>query len=37
MKTQGKAVFPFEILVYDEIGNVYTAKIPEDLIRKILE
>jgi hypothetical protein len=37
MKTQGKEVFPFEVVVYDEIGNIYTAKIPEDLITKILE
>lgn len=37
MKTQGKEVFPFEVLVYDEIGNVYTTKIPEDLINRILQ
>jgi hypothetical protein len=37
MKTLGREIFPFEVLVYDEIGNIYTVKIPEDLIARILE
>jgi hypothetical protein len=37
MKTLGKQVFPFEVLVYDEVGNIYRAGIPEGLINKILD
>jgi hypothetical protein len=37
LKTLGKEVFPFEVRVYDEIGNIYSTKIPEDLSKKILE
>lgn len=37
MKTEGQEVFPFEVVVWDEIGSIYTARIPEDLIAKILE
>jgi hypothetical protein len=37
MKAQGDEVFPFEVVVCDEIGNVYRAAIPEGVINKILE
>lgn len=36
IKTQGKEVFPFEVVVYDEIGNIYSATIPEHLRDKML-
>jgi len=37
MKGQGKEVFPFEVVIRDEINNTYTAPIPESIINKILE
>lgn len=37
LKTQGTEVFPYEVRVYDEIGNVYSSKIPENLIDKIMQ
>jgi len=35
--TQGKDVFPVEVLVTDEIGNVYGVPIPDDVRDKMLE
>jgi len=37
MKRLGSNVFPVEVLVYDEIGNVYSEPIPQDLRKKMLE
>ncbi len=37
LKSRGQDVFPFEVVVQDEIGNVYSEKIPDELISKILE
>lgn len=37
MRKKGREVFPVEILVSDEIGNVYSAAIPEEMRDKILE
>lgn len=37
MKARGDEVFPVEIMVYDEIGNIYNAIIPEDIGNKIVE
>jgi hypothetical protein len=37
IKAQGNKVSPYEILVYDEIGNIYREAIPESLRNKILE
>ena len=31
MKKKGKDVFPVEVVVYDEIGNTYSAPIPESI------
>lgn len=37
MKENVRNAFPIEILVYDEIGNMYSAMIPEELRKKMLE
>jgi len=37
IRRRGKEVFPYEVWAYDEIGNLYTGKIPEELIHKILD
>ena len=36
IKTRGDEVFPVEVVVTDEIGNIYSAPIPESLREKIL-
>jgi hypothetical protein len=36
IKKKGHEVFPVEVLVTDEIGNVYSAPITDNLRRKIL-
>jgi hypothetical protein len=35
IKKQGKEVYPFEVVVTDEIGNQYSTIIPVELINKI--
>ncbi len=37
MKENAKDAFPVEILIYDEIGNVYGVTIPEELREKLIE
>jgi len=34
---QGKEIFPFEVIVQDEIENVYSTPIPDNLIDKMVE
>jgi hypothetical protein len=36
MKENVRNAFPAEVLVYDEIGNMYGAIIPEELRKKML-
>jgi hypothetical protein len=36
LKQRGREVFPDEVLVYDEIGNIYSAAISENLRNKLI-
>ena len=37
LNKRGKEVFPDEVFVYDEIGNIYSAKIPENLRKRMVK